>query len=142
MGNIKDVHINTAGLQVNISAARLEHNLVRAMDMLGERILQDCNQFIPKAEGILKNSGYVESEGENGTVVWDGPYAHYQHEGILYVGEETGSAFAKEGERKIPAVPERKLEYGEPGRGDHWFERAYQQYGQQWIDMVRKEAGK
>ncbi len=142
MENIKNIRINTDGLRIDIKADRLNANLKEAADLLGERILMDCNKFIPKREGVLKNSGHLEPAGLSGEVVWNTPYAHYQHEGILYVGETTGSAWAKTGEHKVPAVSPKPFNYSSPGTGDHWFEKANEQYGQDWIKMVKERAGK
>ena len=51
-----------------------------------------------------------------------GPYAHYLHEGILYVSPTTGSAWAKKNEIKVPT--DRELTYaGAPMRGKKWFDR-------------------
>lgn len=51
-----------------------------------------------------------------------GPYAHYLHEGILYVSPTTGSAWAKKNEIKVPT--DRELAYaGAPMRGKKFFDR-------------------
>lgn len=138
---INNIRIDGQGASIHISADRLNKNLVSAVDYLGEQILMDCTKFVPMRNGVLRNLGHAESSGTDGEVIWEGPYAHYQYEGILYVGEESGSAFAQLGERKIPAVPEKKLTYSTEGSGDHWFEKANAQYGQEWIKRVKEIAG-
>ena len=51
-----------------------------------------------------------------------GPYAHYLHEGILYVSPTTGSAWAKKNEIKVPT--DRELAYaGAPMHGKKFFDR-------------------
>lgn len=58
----------------------------------------------------------------SGEINTPGPYAHYLHEGILYVSPTTGSAWAKKNEIKVPT--DRVLKYtGAPMRGKKWFER-------------------
>lgn len=53
-----------------------------------------------------------------------GPYAHYLHEGILYVDPDTGSPWAKRNAIKVPAKPKRELIYaGAPIRGKKFFDR-------------------
>lgn len=141
MGNIKDVNINTGNLRIKIEADRLNKNLMKAADFLGESILKDSTKFVPLREGVLRNSGHVEAAGVMGEVIWNTPYAHYQYEGIVYVGEETGSPFAKFGEHKIPAVPNKPLTYATAGTGDHWFEKAKEEYGDTWIKKVKEIAG-
>ena len=117
MGNIKSIDIKSKNLQIHISADRLNHNLDMAMTQLGEEILMDCTDLAPKREGVLRNSAYlqVKDRSTHGEVVWDTPYAHYQHEGILYVSEKSGSAYAKLGESKVPSEPEKRLTYSTAG---------------------------
>ncbi|HCI73371.1 MAG TPA: hypothetical protein DHV42_02385 [Lachnospiraceae bacterium] len=67
---------------------------------------------------------YVDSDG-NGVVEYNTPYAHYQYEGILYVSSVTGSAWARAGEYKVPASPEKALTHVtafEPLATSHWDE--------------------
>ena len=74
-----------------------------------------------------------------GEIEWNTPYAHYQYEGELYLTED-GRSFANKGEQKYPTgMP---LHYHTPGTSDHWFERAKETHGQQWIDLVKREVGK
>lgn len=144
MENIKDIHIDAKNLKIDISAERLNNNLAKAMEQLGEEILADCTALVPKREGVLRNSGYVriQNQSTQGEVIWDTPYAHYQYEGIVYVSAETGSTYAAIGEKKIPAEPERKLTYGEPEAADHWCEKAKDKYGDKWIRNFKETAGK
>ena len=65
---------------------------------------------------------YVDGDG-NGVVEYNTPYAQY--EGILYVSSRTGSAWARQGEYKVPARPEKQLVHEtafEPLATSHWDE--------------------
>lgn len=126
-------------LSININMDRINSGIIDAADTLGESILMYSTKFVPKREGVLRNSGHVERHGSGGEVIWDGPYAHYQYEGILYVGEDSGSPFADFGEKKIPAQPQKALTYSTAGTGPHWFDEAKQQYGQ---NMIKEAIGK
>ena len=58
----------------------------------------------------------------SGQIDIPGPYAHYLHEGILYVSPTTGSSWAKKDEIKVPT--DRLLTYaGAPMRGKKFFDR-------------------
>ena len=58
----------------------------------------------------------------SGQIDIPGPFAHYLHEGILYVSPTTGSAWAKQNEVKVPTGKE--LTYaGAPMRGKKFFDR-------------------
>lgn len=137
--DIRNINVNTGNLSININMGRVNSGIIDAADALGESILVYSTKFVPKREGVLRNSGHVEQQGSGGEVVWDAPYAHYQNEGILYVGEESGSSFAGLGEKKIPAEPEKALTYSTTGTGSHWFDKAKKQYGQ---DMIREAVSK
>lgn len=58
----------------------------------------------------------------SGQIDIPGPYAHYLHEGIVFVDPDTGSAWAKKNAIKVPT--DRELQYtGAPMRGKKWFDR-------------------
>ena len=69
-----------------------------------------------------RQAGELEHMMILSTVIGSGPYAHYLHEGILYVSPTTGSAWAKKDEIKVPT--DRLLTYaGAPMRGKKFFDR-------------------
>jgi hypothetical protein len=81
------------------------------------------NDYMPR-----RQAGELEHLMVNGTVIGSGqidipgPYAHYLHEGILYVSPSTGSSWAKKDEIKVPT--DRELQYtGAPMRGKKFFDR-------------------
>lgn len=93
-----------------------------AQKAVDSAILRSSDPYMPKETGTLIRSGYLGTKIGSGEVVWQGPYAHYLYQGVLYVSPTTGSAWAKKGEKKIPT--EKGLRYHADGkRGKLWFER-------------------
>ena len=72
-------------------------------------------------------------------IEWNTPYAHYIYENELYLAEN-GSSWAKKGEKKYLA--EKSLEYHHAGTQGKWFEEAKRQHQDEWINLVRRTAGK
>lgn len=79
--------------------------------------------YMPRRQaGELEHMMVMATVIGSGEIDIPGPYAHYLHEGILYVSPTTGSAWAKQDETKIPTSKE--LQYaGAPMRGKKWFDR-------------------
>lgn len=78
--------------------------------------------YIPKKTGVLINSMLLSTVIGLGEINIKTKYAHYVHEGIVYVSPTTGSPFAKRNEVKVPTT--RKLTYiGAPMRGRKFFDR-------------------
>lgn len=81
--------------------------------------------YMPRRQaGELAHMMVLATVIGSGQIDTPGPYAHYLHEGILYVSPTTGSAWAKRDEIKVPADPQKELTYaGAPMRGKKWFDR-------------------
>lgn len=79
--------------------------------------------YMPRRQaGELEHMMVMATVIGSGQIDTPGPYAHYLHEGILYVSPITGSAWAKKNEIKVPA--DKDLTYtGAPMRGKRWFDR-------------------
>lgn len=79
--------------------------------------------YMPRRQaGELAHMMVMATVIGSGQIDTPGPYAHYLHEGILYVSPTTGSSWAKKNEIKVPT--ERELKYtGAPMRGKKWFDR-------------------
>lgn len=73
--------------------------------------------YMPRRQaGELQHMMVMATVIGSGQIDIPGPYAHYLHEGILYVSPTTGSAWAKKNEIKIPT--DQELTYaGAPMRG-------------------------
>lgn len=79
--------------------------------------------YMPRRQaGELAHMMVMATVIGSGQIDTPGPYAHYLHEGILYVSPSTGSPWAKKGEIKVSKGKE--LTYaGAPMRGKKWFDR-------------------
>ena len=81
------------------------------------------SDYMPRRQaGELEHMMVMATVIGSGQIDIPGPYAHYLHEGILYVSPTTGSAWAKKNEIKVPT--DKDLTYtGGPMRGKKWFDR-------------------
>lgn len=123
-------------VDIQLDTKRIDENLRRAQDKLDMQVQADMMQYMPIQQGHLIASTNIV---EPGLIQTEGPYAHYQYMGELYLTED-GRSFAEKGERKYPTG--RPLHYNAPGTSDYWFERAKETHGKQWLELVKREAGK
>lgn len=108
----------------------------RVQQAVDATVLSVCEPYIPRDSGDLIQSGIIHTVIGSGEVVWSTPYAHFVHEGLVYVDPETGSTWAKKDGRKVPT--DRVLQYQNGAlRGHHWVDRAMQDGG---LEEVRKKA--
>lgn len=99
----------------------------KAVAAVAEQVRDDSNKFAPQTiDASLIGSSLINSDLENGLIVWDTPYAQYLYYGVLMVGEN-GSAWAKAGEKKKKKDPETPLNFDtsvNPNAGKMWYHRA------------------
>lgn len=127
----------TVGMvSIHIDTKRIDDNVRRAQDLLDQQVLNDMIPYMPYQEGAMVGATQII---EPGLISTNTPYAHYQYEGELYLTED-GRSWANKGEKKYPAGT--PLQYHTAGTGDHWFEHAKEEHGEQWLDLVRREVGK
>lgn len=126
-------------INIRIDSKRIDDNIRNAQKLLNEQIIADCDPYIPLQQGALRNSAYYPDGVYGGEVAWNTPYAHYQYEGEKYLTED-GRSWANKGERKYPTGE--PLVQHTPGTVDHWFDKAKEEHGEQWIELVKREAGK
>lgn len=91
--------------------------------LIDSKTMRYMGPYMPRRQaGELEHMMVLGTVLGSGQIDIPGPYAHYLHEGILYVSPTTGSAWAKKGEIKVPTGKE--LTYaGAPMRGKKWFDR-------------------
>ncbi len=137
-------HIGNVDIQLNTE--RLDRNLKEAQKLLNEQVVADCDPLIPFKQGALRNSVNYPQGIYGGEIGYNTPYAHYQYDGIVYgpnypirdaQGNITGWYSPP---KKYPTG--RQLTYHTPGTTDHFFEKAKEQHGKEWIDLVKRTAGK
>ncbi|MDE7323098.1 MAG: minor capsid protein [Lachnospiraceae bacterium] len=139
---------HTGNVDIDISDARLQRNLRECQKVLNLQIAADCDPLIPFQQGQLRNSLVYPEGVYGGELEWNAPHAHYQYESIVYspnipikdsAGNITGW-FSPPGQKKQPT--NRTLQYHTPGTTGHWFEVAKERHKQEWIDLVKRTAGK
>lgn len=122
---------------------------------IDETVLDVCEPYIPmdlsngsSSEGLI-HSGRTHTVIGSGEVIWETPYAHYVHEGIVYVDPETHAAgfLTEDGwksRRKVSKIPsDRKLQYqGAPRRGSRWVDRSMQEGGIETVEDAARKAVK
>lgn len=103
------------------------------------QVLNDMIPYMPFQQGSMVGATNIV---EPGLIETNVPYAHYQYMGELYLTED-GRSWAHSGEKKYPTG--RPLHYdanGHPEAMAHWFERAKETHGQEWVDLVKREVGR
>ena len=76
------------------------------------------NKYVPKDSSALKDTYEIEP----GKVTYTSVYAHFQWEGRVMVGKESGSPWARYREEKV--YTSRNLQYSYPKATSHWEETA------------------
>lgn len=111
--NDKDTILRNHGLQEGGAVQKL----------VDVECMRYMSSYMPRRQaGELEHMMVLATVIGSGQIDTPGPYAHYLHEGILYVSPTTGSSWAKKGEIKVPTGKE--LTYaGAPMRGKKWFDR-------------------
>lgn len=118
----------------------------RVQRIVSEEILRLCDPYVPLSEGYLRDTGHVENNTE---IVWNGPYAHYLYEGIVYedpklhcAGFRTENGWrSRKDVQKVPS--DRVLHYNNGNlRGAHWVDRMLQNGGRKKVeDAARRAVG-
>lgn len=102
--------------------------------------------YMPMQEGIMIANTVIIPQG--GEIDVNVPYAHYQHEGKLYVDPKTGKGafhdpvsgrfWSRPDIKKVPS--DKKLNYhGGSQRGDHFVERMLADHFEDILNAGQKE---
>lgn len=100
------------------------------------------SDYMPRRQaGELEHLMVMATVVGSGQIDIPGPFAHYLHEGILYVSPTTGSAWAKKDEIKVPT--DKELTYaGAPMRGKKFFDRMKADHKEDILDAAQAQANK
>ena len=113
-----------------------EGRFALAQKVVDMAVLRYSAPYIPFETGTLNRSGVLGTKIGSGEVVWNAPYARFLYYGKVMVGVNSGSPWAKKGERK--KVTERDLKYHGGGkRGKLWFERMKGDHRQDIINEAK-----
>lgn len=124
---------------------KVEGAAKRAIAETAQKVLDDCNEYVPNDQGELVSSSESSSDIPSGKLVWNTPSARFLYHGILMIDPKTGSPFARKKQYKIVKKPEVKLKYykGKNGKaGSHWCERAEADHGEEWKNIYEETFGK
>lgn len=92
--------------------------------------------YVPARNLVLAQNVRTYVEGDHGVVHYNSPYAHYQYEGLLYVSSKNGSSWARSGEYKVKADPEKNLKHDKsrhPLATSHWDKAMWTARGEEVI---------
>lgn len=137
---------HVGNVNINIDTNRINRNIREAQKFLNMQVVADCDPLIPFRQGALRNSVNYPQGIHGGEIEYNTPYAHYMYEGEVYgpnipIRDSTGNVTGwYSPPSKSPTG--RKLQYHTDGTVDHWFEKAKEQHKQEWIDLVKRTAGK
>lgn len=147
-------------LQINANLNLSEAEMLRRLNLESGGLVQqaidksviDWNlQYCPRDSGSLAESAYTATQIGSGTVVYPGPYAHYQYYGEVYgpnipifddnSGEPTGF-WSPPGQKKKPTG--RELHHSTDKNqlaGPFWFERMKADHLSDIIKEAKSVAG-
>lgn len=116
-------------------AEKLAQAGTRAEHVLAEQIRKDTAPYVPMLTGSLNTRTQVVGN----TMIYPGPYARFLYYGKVMVDPNTGSTYARAGERKV--VTDRNLVFTtdfHPDAQAFWFEASKAQNSEKWLDVARK----
>lgn len=137
-------HIGNVDIQINTD--RIDRNIKEAQKLLNLQVQADCEPFVPFQQGYLRGSAHFPDGVYGGVLQYNGPYAHYLYEGEVYgpnipIKDAEGNITGWWSPPKKNSTG-RKLQYHTPGTTDHFFEKAKEQHGADWLRLVKETAGK
>lgn len=112
-----------------------------AIKLLAETVARLSDPYIPMSSGSsvhMKDNYTIEPDGS--AIHYKAPYARFQHGGVVMVGVNSGSPWAKLGEPK--KTTGKALTYnGGPMRGAHWEKRMLADRGDEITKAVADYVG-
>lgn len=143
------LNTTVGNVQIKIDVP-LDERVRSAQRLLNEQVVVDCDPLIPFRQGALRNSVNFPQGIYGGEIEYNTPYARYQYMGEVYspsipIKDSNGNItawFSPKGQKKKPAG--RPLKYHPEGteRGDHWFSKAKEAHGSDWVRLVKETVGK
>lgn len=123
----------------------------RTQKVIDSTFMGYLDKYMPMDEGQMITNMYNSTKVGAGEININVPYAHYQHEGELYVDPKTGKGafhdpvngryWSRPGIKKVPGG--KKLNYhGGANRGDHFVERMLADHFEDILNAGQKEIDK
>lgn len=126
-------------VEVDIPVSELKSRgskaLRRSRLKLKQLIVQDTNKNVPiGTTAALRNSALRWASQDNDWIIWDTPYAHFQHTGRVMIGVHSHSPWARHGETKI--YTSRHLTYRQGG--SEWWPKTLKARKSTWMSAVKR----
>lgn len=121
---------------------RRERNFSNAQEFVDSECIRLMKPYTPFRNGILEKSATLGTVIGSGEIHQVAPYARYQYYGMLMVSSITGSAYAKQGEKKV--LTDVQLQHDKskhPQAGPFWFERMKAEHKKDILDGAAKIMG-
>ncbi len=142
------INRHVGNVDIKFDSKRIDGNFKTAQKLLNMQIVADCDPLIPFQQGALRNSVNFPEGIYGGEIEYNTPYAHYIYESEIYspnipIKDSSGNVtgwFSPPGKKKQPTG--KTMTYHHPGTTGKWFEVAKAQHKQEWIDLVKRTAGK
>ena len=132
-------------VQIKVDLSRFERQFRDAQWQLDNAIMTSMIIFMPKQTNNFIDRTIIISQSLAGTgwvCAAAGPFGRFLYEGLVMVDPVTGSAWAREGARKV--VTDKALDFfkgANPQVTDHWFDAAKKADLKDWVSLVKKTAG-
>lgn len=113
-----------------------------AQKFIDSECIRKMVRYTPARNLILSKAAVLGTKVGSGKIVYNSPYARYQYYGKLMVSSITGSAWAKQGEKKI--LTNKDLQYStsrHPQAQRLWFEVMKKQHGAAILRGAARIAG-
>lgn len=140
--HFKNISVVNGDIKVNINLSRFSEQFQAAQFALDSQIMNDMEPFMPRQTGSFISLTRARSAALAGTgevYAAAPPMGRFLYEGKVMVDPDTGSPWARAGAKKV--VTERPLTYSNPQAVPHWFDKAKDTHGKEWVELVKKKAG-
>ena len=131
----------TSKLEWNDDFGReMSNGFNKTQKYIDSEVLRRCSPKLPFLGGMLEKSGILGTVVGSGEVIYNAPYARFLYYGKVMVGEKSGSAWARQDEKKVVTNADLMFK-GSPTRGAFWFERMKSESKLDILKGAQREAG-
>lgn len=130
---------------LELDLSRFEKQYQDAQFALDSMVMTGMQPYMPHQTGAFINVTKAQSAalaGSGKVVAAAPPMGRFLYEGKVMVDPETNSPWARPGAKKV--VTDRDLNYNDnhnPEVTDHWFDKAKEKHGDNWVKVVKGIAG-
>lgn len=138
------------GYDMTIDLSRFGKQISKAQFELDSMVMTDMVPYMPMETGLFIDVTRAMSAAYAGTgrvVAAAPPFGRFLYEGKTMVDVKTGSPWARRGAKKVLVSQYSGKTNARPnltfanGRSDHWFDKAKDTSGDEWIRKTKKTGG-